>query len=145
MAKGYPDYFGTSIWPKYGTAILAGGDAMFAIAGATTTVLSIDGQGVLVMARISYAFGAGYLESAMRLIVDGSVFQYLSLDPNQGSGNVNGAHDLLSIAYHNELSTLAVVLLTREIPFHDTIVINITNAMAGNMAVTPIGLYYKVV
>ncbi len=145
MSKGYPDYFGTSIWPKYGTALLAGGDVVVVPAGQTLIVLSITGAGVLEAGSIIYSVVSGVELCSVIIYIDGESLESCMLDPEQSHGNLNGSHGVLSLAYHNVVLEYGVVLLTRELPFHDSVTIYFTNGTGVDIGMTPKVLYYKVV
>jgi hypothetical protein len=78
MAKGYPDYFGQSIWPKYGTMI--GDDNTFHPIGvAVTNIAARLGQGVLLYFEM-YLNDNNYTETArFEIFVDGISLQYFKL------------------------------------------------------------------
>lgn len=78
MAKGYPDYFGQSIWPKYGTPTFTT-ISQAGIGNTETTILEITSQGVL---RIAHFYGDQADEngsSFLRLYIDGTSVWYASL------------------------------------------------------------------
>ena len=61
MAKGYPDFFGYSVFPDYGPAIQEH-EAGVTVAPATTLALELTGKGTLHGARVTL-LAAGGLEN----------------------------------------------------------------------------------
>ena len=47
MAKGYPDFYGFSVFPKWGPVVLDLVDVVICIPGVTTTIHEVAGKGVI--------------------------------------------------------------------------------------------------
>jgi hypothetical protein len=78
MAKGFPDYFGQSVWPKYGQMVKDTGFSVFFGAG-VATLTTHTGQGVLALGNMKVH---GLVPSDLAhftLKVDGRIWHYVYL------------------------------------------------------------------
>jgi len=76
MAHGYPDYFGQSVWPKYGEPVST--DETFTVtAGTSEDVLDLTCQGVLYFLLIHVWTTAALYNLYVKVTIDGTVlFSY---------------------------------------------------------------------
>jgi len=73
VARGYPDFFGYSIFPWHGS-IRQDGDAVNVGIGATETVLSLTGKRVVYSAFIAIDSDRQHRDDVISLEVDGNRF-----------------------------------------------------------------------
>ncbi len=143
MAKGYPDYFGTSIWPKYGTLLIDADDVTTADA-TETTVFELTGAGVwayLLGILSPAATGGAY---TIKVYVDGELFFILTSASAYVCGYNESPLAPLVVNYSDVSADLVHVMLTHEIPFHDSIKITVTRAAAVNVTFDYRVGWYKV-
>lgn len=144
MARGYPDYFGQSIWPKYGSPLLINQSSTILSAG-THTLIDISVQGVMfgLVARVSCATILTNIQ--LKLTIDGQLsaesiyddVNYQSLSPLAG--------ELLHVTYATGDMLGAWWALSREIPFHDQFKLSlVVNPWASNIVVKLRGMYYVI-
>jgi len=128
MARGYPDYFGTSIWPKYGTPVITTADDVIVHGGSTDTMLTISCSGILFLAHF-YIYCDDLANSHyLYFYVDGVLVSSKKLDNLTIDSGLNGSADLLNAVYFDNMAHAWVFELAREIPFHDSIVFKVKNA-----------------
>lgn len=144
MARGYPDYFGQSIWPKYGTPIYTLDSDHVLPSGEVGTLLSISMPGVL----FSLDIGVQALEvmtlSLLTLTIDGQSFAVVGLG-NPAYGLPAAAQSpLLYTVIYDHLEYYQRIVLAREVPFHSTVVLQCSNGTASDMSVTTEAVHYVV-
>ncbi|MCJ7639024.1 MAG: hypothetical protein MUO70_03935, partial [Euryarchaeota archaeon] len=130
MARGYPDYFGTSIWPKYGTPIRTGGLVVNVPAGLDVDVIDISANGVFFCAEIRFSTIGDYLASYVRLEIDNQLAWFWLLSNLTLPTSLGGAQELMAITYLDRLSDDLRMTLSREIPFRDRVKISVDNGSA---------------
>lgn len=72
MARGYPDFFGISIIPKYGTTYRATGVAVVT-ASDRTDIITVTGKGILFGGTIDAYNGGNQQNSDIYLYIDGNL------------------------------------------------------------------------
>jgi len=143
MARGYPDYFGQSIWPKYGTAH-AISSVMTIGAGTNKKVIDISVQGVLTCFKV-YVSGSARMDDVVAffnvdgVLLDDLYFNKLSLAPT-----IFNPRSFRYLSYFNGDITEVVFMNGVEIPFHDTFIIQVNNGEAFSIGATVSGIYYVV-
>lgn len=73
MARGYPDFFGTSVFPSPGSASRSVSGGTNCPAGAVTSILTLTGKGTVFAGWISFINSPGLLDLFVQLTVDGLV------------------------------------------------------------------------
>jgi len=143
MPRGYPDYFGQSIFPKYGelirintTKIMAGSEVW--------TVFDIDSKGVLYFLHIESKNVAGYDNLDIELTIDGSVFYNESVTDMYLYQNLFMCSHPLAMVYNNEASHYLAIGLTKEVPFGTQIKLIIENGGADTPLVEVRGGYTEI-
>jgi hypothetical protein len=146
MSRGYPDFFGQSIWPKYGTPLpkfiadnLNEGD--------DHKVMSITSQGVLFSLSFKLTLSqlvhtptiALLIDNAQLFLVDAG--NYIDMAPFPSDSK------LLQLRYFSIDDMIMFFDLQKEIPFRSTAELEIVNtAHAGEGAISCAGraAYYVV-
>lgn len=134
MAKGYPDYFGQSIWPKYGSPIVSGTVTVECPGSATTTFYSISAQGVLFSARIKVYPATWNDATCIRLYVDDALFEVCYFMPSLATIFGGSPGNVLGVIHLDTESKYVEAVLNREVPFHTSFRFDLVNASA-NIAV----------
>lgn len=143
MAKGYPDYFGQSIWPKYGTMFIEL-DSVDTSDASETTVVEKTGPGVWT----SYFGVISSLGAAttftIRLYVDGVL---LALYPSASlftCGYNQGPSQPLHVSLSRESDFLLHLSLSHDIPFQASFKLTIQRGGAINLTTDYRIGWYKV-
>lgn len=144
MARGFPDYFGRSIWPKYGTATSKIGTSVNVASGDTDTIFSLSGMGVIKWLKVGCALELDYGSSFFRLTIDGSVIDALHFYYGVYSSIIPGGGSLWGVTIFDLLLQTIRVESGLEIPFHDSVVVELYNAAAAQVSAGGSALYYIV-
>ena len=144
MARGYPDYFGRSIWPKYGTAHSKIGTSLQVPSLETVEIFSLTGMGVLKWLKATAALQPDYGSSFFRLTVDNAVIDTLKFYSGHYTSGVCGGSSLWGIVVFDLLLNDITAETSIEIPFHDGVVIDLYNASASAVAASGSAMYYIV-
>jgi hypothetical protein len=141
MAKGYPDFFGTSIWPKYGT-ILVEEDDLIVAGGAVATLFDIAIQGVISFGYILCIPVPPNLLFNIMVEIDG--YTYPVYGPNDYNiyGWLPGSNLPLVLSYMEGAIHEASFLIGKEVPIHNKFKVSLDNNTGGNVhAYWNIGYY----
>lgn len=142
MAKGYPDYFGQSIWPKFGTMLYASFDDNIA-PGARETILDLTIQGQLHWGEIEFS-STSALGEKFYLTVDDLVEFPIDLDRFLYTG-FNGASGIPIQCYYADFTSfIDRLLIAYPIPFHTAMKIEVENTAGAVLACTAYFGYYNV-
>lgn len=144
MARGYPDYFGQSIWPKYGTPIVTGGSSVPVAAGTTVTIVDIDSTGVLFAASILTGTVGDYASSYFSLYVDDQLFWRCFLYNAFLPPASEGMEGVMRVTMENRVAKYVHMALSREIPFKDSVQMKVTNGSASEIGAIPLAVHYIV-
>ena len=133
MAKGYPDFFGTSIWPKYGTPIVTMVHGVVIASGASPDLITITANGVLFDLRVEIVGLSDLQWTRVSLSIDGAVManSWAPLDPDYAV--FAGEALIIAPIYYDKAAFIFKVSLKREIPFHDSFNVLIRNDSANNI------------
>ena len=131
MARGYPDYFGTSIWPKYGTPIITEGDETVD-GGDDRDVITVSCQGILMwfLAEL-YNPPNTFPGTGVALTIDGVEIVRLFTTAVYGEGYSFNGRLPMYIRYLNLAAQRAIYENGIEIPFHSGFKISLINS--GNV------------
>ena len=130
MSKGYPDYFGQSIWPKYGGMINDNGN--FDIIGLDTVVLtSYTGQGVLVFLDFEITDDDLVGSCSFEAHVDGVPIQIQSLNGFRDEGPQVGNRSPLVCRFADKVTGVYILNMGIDVPFRTSFEIQ-CNVAAGN-------------
>lgn len=143
MAKGYPDYFGQSIWPKFGT-LLSDVNHAHIIDGANTDIIDINVQGQVTDLLMLAQVVGDELSFETSLTVDtlaslGSRSRDLV---DRTLGEMTG--HLWVCNYIKSDLTIMQMALQHPIPFHDRFLVNIANGSGVNLTITWFLGYYVI-
>lgn len=120
MAKGYPDYFGQSIWPKYGTMLIES-DTITTIDNSETDVFVIFGVGVwtymmgIIITTLSGGIYVirGYIDGVLLFdIASGNAYTCIY---NESDGAI------IKTMFSDRENDTLYISLNRDIPFHDSV------------------------
>jgi len=127
MAKGFPDYFGQSIWPKYGT-MLTDDELVAGVApGATATILYVTGQGQLRNASL-FINGMGNPASIYILItVDGVLVYANPLYTIMYYFGDTPSDVIAQCTLYDIVAGIYSIVINREIPFVSSFKVEILN------------------
>ena len=143
MSKGYPDYFGQSVWPKYGDLIAATG-GFHVHNNETTIMLAYTGQGVLSYLQIGITDIAMNDAVTISVEIDGDILFQQSLMGFRVDGPHSGSVSPLTCYSVNMNPTFNTYELEtgREMPFlHSIRVIAVTGAAAHASYAIRSGIY----
>lgn len=128
MARGYPDYFGQSIWPKYGTMFQDFSGAVTVAKDATETINTITGQGSILCGYV-YLLGKAYFPvGIVKLTIDDT--EITSLNINSVEPNVFNRDYPYPLWFHYaDLLSLECSLGVREgVSWRSSIVVTVKNS-----------------
>ncbi len=132
MARGYPDYFGQSIWPKYGTIIVA--TDTFTIGAMTDDdVISISGMGVFYHFRVYLNCAVAMGSSQLSLRADGVTLAFVQPEVCPYYDVPFGGRSPLQLSWYEPDETYLVATLGVEVPFHDSFILRVLNAVGSNI------------
>jgi hypothetical protein len=144
MARGYPDFFGSSIFPGYGVPLSLVSMAIPIAAGATVAVVDLALKG-------STGHGFIYLDDLVTIAdvtvqatIDGYAHFILGLD---NLYNILAPHErqsLVSLTYLNRESQHATLSICPGIPFGQSFKVEITNGLATDITANVELLYFSV-
>jgi len=144
MAKGYPDFFGTSIWPKYGAPIWTGPGVVNVPMGATVDILDISATGVFFYANILLVSVGDYAFCVTYLFIDDQLVWSWMIDPKNLPTSLGGAQELMAVTYCSTVTGDIYLVLSREIPFQHRIRMQVVNGSANDISAIPNTLHYVV-
>ena len=143
MARGYPDYFGTSIWPKYGSPLYASYSDVVA-AATTVKVLELAVQGVLLYAHVFIEDITDFTKVKVRPLLDSVSGYQLQIAELLSLGFVVGVRNPLVLASYNGNAGSVCLYVPIEIPFHEGFAIEVFNNQATDISVIAQCGYYVV-
>ena len=143
MAKGYPDYFGQSIWPKYGPIKNDTNNVL--IAGLATTILTqITSMGVLCFLRIQISGVFDGLSYVLKMYVDNQIIQESSAG-TYGILDTSPASNMpLVCTFKDVLTLVTIVELHRDVPFGSSLKITIDTPGGANLSIDTTVNYYEI-
>lgn len=144
MARGFPDYFGRSIWPKFGTANSLAVPSFDIASGDTQYVIQISGMGVLTYLRITIELKADFSGSSSRLRIDGASLGIVTLRDVSGISMFGGARPPWAWSMFDYDYGYAEAQIGFEMPFHDSVDVDFTNGSVDPVGVSALALYYIV-
>lgn len=126
MAKGYPDYFGQSIWPKYGAPIYNTTPVYELGMLETKNILSISGNGVLYSLHSGVYADSTIVLVVVELFVDGQMIFDSSLPPTYIPAEHGSGGPVLGLSVWDKLLNYSMWDLVREVPFRESVVYTVT-------------------
>ncbi len=119
MSKGYPDFFGYSIFPNYGNFQLTDSGAVIIPADSWGTIFNISAKGKIYSGYVGIQ-DLGLADTATiiaRLTVDGDVMFSRSLDDLLNHGFVGDLDIPFSLTYYSKVNNFFVVTFPLDITF----------------------------
>ena len=144
MARGYPDYFGQSMWPKYGTPIEVDLLETDIPHGEELDVVSILGQGILFNLKATLVETEASNNAYLDLYVDGTLMATISQVYSQYDNPMTAIGEVLVPIYRSINYGELIVGLTREVPFRYTLIVKARNLSRGMLNCSGKVHYYVV-
>lgn len=144
MAKGYPDFFGTSIWPKYGAPIYNATPTYVLAPLEVKDVLSILGNGVFFGLHSAVYCDSPFLGVVICLFIDGDLMFDFSLPPTYIPAELGSGGPLLTLSVLDIPGMYSMFDLVREVPFRTSIKYTVTGNTLGATRVYANSIHYMV-
>jgi len=118
VARGYPDYFGQSIFPKYGGAKEVSGSKTVT-ANTENTIVEVSGKGVLYSGGL-YAQGSDKCkDDRVRIYIDNVSIVTISFTALLTRGLVIVPNDIVTLTYYSDIEFKYHVSFLREVTFDE--------------------------
>ena len=144
MARGYPDYFGQSMWPKYGAPLMDSAEGIGIANLATETLHSIAAQGVLYDLTVQILGGSSIEGAVFYLKIDGEeITRWVASSLYERFYQITGSEVIVVEMIDFETRTM-IVRLRRELPFHSSVVLTVYNGTGDTVLVRSYLVYYVV-
>lgn len=116
MARGYPDFFGFSVFPFHGISYRAEHPAAAVAAGAETTLIEIAGKGILFSGYVVVS-GVAAINARSLIYVDGNRISEQTPHNALLTNTASGYPDLQVISEYDVISNHYTLLMIKEITF----------------------------
>ena len=128
MAKGYPDYFGYSVFPSYGKMIREEIAAVNCPNAATTEIVSIAAKGKTYSGYFTIHFGTG-MGVTMSVLgeIDGVQYQTNNVLTDYQYGYTQVQDALLQLTYYSRLGEELGYAIAKDWTFAQTFKLLVTN------------------
>lgn len=127
MAKGYPDFFGFSVFMQYGSFQRKAEDLNLVEDGDTETVLTISGKGKIYFGQLTLS-GIDSPDLVTPIItIDGSVFSLGTLFYLHSLGDMKGSAFPVSVFVYDAVYNVYALSMEGGITFVDSFSIAIEN------------------
>ena len=128
MARGYPDYFGYSVFPNFGQMIGVAIDEAIPGGGAVNDIVNIVGKGKTYSGFFYFNMGGNNgVGITVRAIIDGNLYGTNNLRFDYTSGFTETEHALLRLVYYNETSFVSSWAIGKDWTFGQSFIIRITS------------------
>jgi len=117
MGRGYPDFFGFSIYPFYGVLLDEAIDLTPQILGDRTSLVVITGKGLITALALYCYFDVAGSNPEVDLYVDGDLIFGMNLSGMQQQGFSGGANHLMDLGFYDPDFNYSIVNLSKEVPF----------------------------
>jgi len=142
MAKGYPDYFGQSIWPKYGTMFRQGVISPVIIPGATGDIFSLSRKAIAYGGVIEcLGLNVDVFDIVVRVQIDGSLIIQRTPNNMMDYGETGESLSPVTLSVYNKTELRFSLQVQRDISFMTNFRIYLTNTSVANLGFGG-GLYY---
>lgn len=145
MAKGFPDYFGQSVWPKYGVVINDNIAGLWINVPGTWIITARLGQGVLSHFELRAAGAVDLVNIELVFTLDGEIIQrefLLNLLAYNAIPGSNAA--FVCRSYLIDPAVSMIVELTRDIPFGQSIDVSLIAPVGVDATIDTFVGYYAV-
>ena len=117
MPRGYPDYFGQSIFPKYGSLKVATGSGISLPNGVEKTVVSISGKGQVYSGFMSISGTVSPVNTSCRVYVDNNLIFAQTIKNMLDHGFTLPDTTLLYVREYNTTNNYALIVVMKGITF----------------------------
>lgn len=147
MARGYPDFFGYSVFPYYGGFFYDQDSGNLASGVGFTEILRLDTKAVCHRLLLFGTVAAAFLNCRVQVTIDGEQFGPESIDNLLGYGVFGDKDMLLNIMYrvNNITNQYFGVRIGNEISFGQSFVVEMENTTGVNMQWLTYLTYHKVI
>lgn len=145
MARGYPDFFGYSVFPGPGTGASSGGGVTAVAAGATETLIELNLKGSVFGGHLyGDDLGPNGLYN-IRVIVDGITIDDCWLNNMYLLGEHHDTGFLLALYYYNKEDNDFALRVVEDLSFGYQFKLACQNADVNDVNMTTYIYYYRVV
>jgi len=144
MPRGYPDYFGQSIFPKYGKTRLKTQDDDTVTNNATETVLTITGKGRIFGGWIKCLVETASNNFWVKLYIDDNIISSDQPALHRFRGIIPGVNAVVVITEYNSVSGIYTFTIGNELTFESSFRIDIYNLTGDNIYIDS-DIYYTLV
>jgi len=127
MARGYPDFFGQLIVPKYGTAYTQAQLALTVGAAGNEDIFSLAYKGRIYGGYFELTRPVGETFATIRVLIDGQTICQLAPENFINRGLVSPAVSALFAVFISPVIARYVFALTPDMVFEQTFVVNVAN------------------
>ena len=134
MAKGYPDFYGFSIFPKYGSVMIDDFPSAAVGPGATVAIHEVFGNGRIYGGHLYCTAFADWSDIYVRVFIDG-----VQMNVNNSVSQMFAQYGHVDVEWPLQLVNYrgdgghAVFAAEKDYTFTDTYLIEIENTSAGNL------------
>lgn len=143
MARGYPDYFGQSIFPRYGDTIPVD-YGVTATAHATTQLLSLTDKGFLLSASIEINGLGDNWSDFIKITVDGQDIPHESFSELYEQNIIHENDFIMWLTCYDINTQRYAISIIRNLQFQESLVVSYVNQSANNINVELKAAYYLV-
>ena len=127
MARGYPDFFGQLIVPKYGTAYTQASLALTIAAAGNEDIFSLAYKGRIYGGYFELERPVGETFATIRVLIDGQTVCQLAPENFMNRGLVSPAVSALFAVFISSVIARYVFALTPDMVFEQTFIVNVAN------------------
>lgn len=143
MPRGYPDYFGQQMFPKYGGAKFTSKYKVITTSG-NVEVLAISGKGRIYGGYMYTKDPDSTKNDRFRLRIDGETIPAPDFEALLSYGHISTTDTLLYIIYYDELTPKYVVGLKNNITFDYDFAV-LYNKTSANDVTVEVNVYYTLI
>ena len=141
MARGYPDYFGYSVFPNFGQMIGVAINVVVPGGGAVTDIVDIAGKGKTYSGFFLFSMGGNNgVGITVQGIIDGNLYGTNNVRADYTSGFTETEHALLRLVYYNETTFESSWAIGKDWTFGQSFIIRITSG--AGLAGTVLGRFH---
>jgi len=143
MARGYPDYFGQGIFPKYGGARRIAGSKTVN-AGNTETLFTVSGKGIIYGGEMFINNTPGHHSDVFTLYVDSVLIYVAQPDVLYANGYLSGVGIPVYITKYDRFTGDFYIVVSGGITFDEEVKVTLKNNGA-NSVIGEYRLYYTLI
>jgi len=145
MARGYPDFFGYSVFPYYGDLLEQDPMVAAVLAGDTETIFSLTHKGVVLGGYLYIDDSINWLWINLRLTVDSSELISFSIESFLGINLISCPGVPINILALDMEAKGAILAFTPQISFSTEYKVEIINASVDDLVIGGGLIYTKIV